>query len=135
MKKYSIILTAVIGSFLFFNFTSQNQPNDNIIPEEGGLNMPVDVKAIIDNSCYGCHNTDSKNEDGKEELNFDYFGSEYSNIKSAGKLKEIATLTKDGDMPPSKYLEHNPEKALDDNQKALINDWARMEAKKYKANK
>lgn len=132
MKKYSIIFTAVFFSFLFFNFTVQNQPNDKIIPEDGGLNMPDDVKAIIDNSCYGCHHTDSKNEDGKEELNFDYFGSEYSNIKSAGKLKEIAKLTMDGDMPPSKYLEHYPEKTVDNAQKKLVYNWAMDEAKKYK---
>lgn len=126
------MLTSVLVSFLFFNFTMQNQPNDNEIPEDGGLNMPADVKAIIDNSCYGCHHTDSKNEDGKAELNFDSFGAEYSNIKSSGKLKEIAKLTMDGDMPPSKYLKHYPAKALDDTQRSLINDWARIEANKYR---
>ena len=131
MKKYSIILTAVFFGFLFFNFTEQNQPNDEVIPEDGGLNMPADVKSIVDHSCYGCHNTDSKNEKGKKKLNFDSFGSDYSAIKSSGKLKEIAKVTMDGDMPPSKFLEHYPEKALDDNQRALINDWFRIEAKKY----
>ncbi|AHW62392.1 cytochrome c551 [Draconibacterium orientale] len=30
--------------------------------------MPDDVKAVIQNSCFGCHNTDSKNEDGKKSL-------------------------------------------------------------------
>lgn len=132
MKKYSIILAAVFFSFLFFNFTMQNQPNDVVIPEDGGLNMPADVKSIVDNSCYGCHNTDSKNDKGKKKLNFDSFGTEYSAIKSAGKLKEVATLTMDGDMPPPKFLEHNADKAVDNAQKKIIYNWAMGEAKKYR---
>ncbi|NPD47022.1 MULTISPECIES: heme-binding domain-containing protein [unclassified Lentimicrobium] len=131
MKKYSIILTAVFFGFLFYNFTCLNVQDGSIVPVKGELNMPADVKAIVDNSCYGCHHTDSKNEKGKKKLNFDSFGSDYSAIKSSGKLKEIAKVTMDGDMPPSKFLEHYPEKALDDNQRALINDWFRIEAKKY----
>lgn len=135
MKKYSIIFTAVFLSFLFFNFTMQNQPNDAVIPEDGGLNMPADVKTVIDNSCYGCHNTDSKNEKGKKKLNFDSFGTDYSAIKSGGKLKEVANVVTDGDMPPEKYLEHNPENALTEAQKTLLTDWARTEAAKYKEKK
>ena len=135
MKKYSIILTAVFFSFLFFNFTSQNGPNDANILEDGGLNMPADVKAVVDNSCYGCHHTDSKNEKGKKKLNFDSFGTEYSDIKSAGKLKEMAKLTIDGDMPPEKYLVHNPEKALNNAQRKIVYIWAMEESKKYNEKK
>lgn len=105
--------------------------SSNAIPEEGGLNMSEEVKGIVDNSCYGCHHTDSKNDKGKKKLNFDSFGTDYSAIKSGGKLKEIAIVVNDNDMPPSKYLEHNPEKALSAEQKAVLIDWAKKEAENY----
>lgn len=115
---------------IFLNFTSI-KPNDEILPEGKTLNMTEDVKSVIDNSCFGCHHTDSKNEKGKKKLNFDSFGTDYSVIKSSGLLKEIAIVVSDGDMPPAKYLEHNPEKALTDAQKTLLNDWARAEASRF----
>jgi len=123
MKKNLIFIFTLVLGILFLNFTfvekNQNLPN----PDEG-LNIPADVQVIIDQSCYGCHHTDSKNEKGKKKLNFDSFGKEYSNIKSAGKLKEVAEEVKEEEMPPKKYLDHNPEKALTKEQKDLLSSWA-----------
>lgn len=130
MKKLLFTISVVALSGIFFSFTNLENPK-SIVPAEGSLNMPEDVKAIVDNSCYGCHNTDSKNDKGKKKLNFDYVGSEYSNIKSAGKLKEIAEEVKEGDMPPAKFLDHYPEKALDKEQKKTLSDWALEAAKLY----
>ena len=130
MKKLLFAVSVIMMSGIFFSFTISENPNP-VVPEEGGLNMPDDVKTIVDNSCYGCHHTDSKNDKGKKKLNFDHFGSEYSNIKSAGKLKEIAEEVTEGDMPPKKFLDHYPEKALDNDQKKILSDWALEAAKEY----
>ena len=131
MKKLVIFLSASFVGLLFLNFTLTNS-NTKTIPEENALNMTEEVKSVIDESCYGCHHTDSKNDKGKKKLNFDSFGKEYSNIKSAGKLKEMAKVIDDNDMPPSKYLEHNPEKALTKDQKTLLIKWATSEAKNFR---
>lgn len=130
MKKLLFAISVLMISGILFSFTLSENPN-TIIPDEGGLNMPDDVKAIVDNSCYGCHHTESKNEKGKKKLNFDSFGSDYSNIKSAGKLKEIAEEVNEDSMPPKKFLNHYPEKALDDAQKKALSDWALEAAKGY----
>lgn len=131
MKKLSILLAALFFGGLLLNFTFI-QSEANIIYGDDALNMSEDVKGVIDNSCYGCHNTETKNEKGLKKLNFDSFGSEYSNIKSAGKLKEIANVVNDNDMPPAKYLDHYPEKALSEKQKSLISEWAMAESKNFK---
>jgi len=132
MKKLTILFSALFLGLVFLNFTSINDFS-NSIPEEGSLNMTEDVKSVIDHSCYGCHNTDSKNDKGKKKLNFDSFGKEYSEIKSGGKLKEIAIVVNDNDMPPAKFLEHYPEKALTEDQKTLLINWAKAEAKLFSA--
>jgi hypothetical protein len=79
MKKLLLAVSLIMMSGVFFSFTISENPNQ-VVPEERGLNMPADVKTIVDNSCYGCHHTDSKNDKGKKKLNFDSFGSDYSNI-------------------------------------------------------
>lgn len=130
MKKLLFAVSVLLVSGIFFSFTL-SEKSISILPEEGGLNMPDDVKTIVDNSCYGCHHSESENDKGKKKLNFDSFGSDYSNIKSAGKLKEIAEVVSKDDMPPQKFLNHYPEKALNDAQKKTLSDWASEAAKGY----
>ncbi len=130
MKKIAILFLVVIAGFSFYNFTNYSQKSPNQNPEGDTWTMPENVKAVVDNSCYGCHNSESKNLKGKLKLNFDSFGTEYSAIKSASKLKEIAEVVSGGDMPPQKFLENNPDKALTDEDKKLLTDWATSESQK-----
>ena len=51
--------------FLFATLLSTASENPT---ETKAVNMPDDVKAIIEKSCFGCHNTDSKNDKAKEKL-------------------------------------------------------------------
>jgi uncharacterized membrane protein len=90
--------------------------------------MPDDVKAIIDKSCFGCHNNDSKNDKAKEKLNLSTFDSLTKNKMIAG-LKEIAEVVEENEMPPAKFLEKNPDKKLTDAEKKILMDWANSEAK------
>ncbi|QIA07894.1 heme-binding domain-containing protein [Draconibacterium halophilum] len=64
--------------------------------------MPDDVKAVIENSCFGCHNTDSKNEDGKKELDFKKLDS-LSKIKMISTYKEIEEVLDENEMPPKSF--------------------------------
>lgn len=89
--------------------------------------MPDDVKAVIKNSCFGCHNTDSKNEDGKKELDFNKLDS-LSKIKRISAYKEIGEVLEENEMPPKKFLERYPDKALSENDKKLLLDWSKKEA-------
>jgi hypothetical protein len=134
MRKITLILVASVFSLGLFSFnwmSHQKKSNEEKLLE--GLEMSEDVQTIIDNSCFGCHHTDSKNDKGKKKLNFDSFGGDYSSIKSASKLKEIAEVVSEEEMPPKKFLEHYPEKALTDDQKSILSQWALQESKKYLA--
>ncbi|WP_321344118.1 heme-binding domain-containing protein [uncultured Draconibacterium sp.] len=89
--------------------------------------MPDDVKAVIENSCFGCHNTDSRNEDGKKELDFNKLDS-LSKIKMISTYKEIGEVLEKNEMPPKKFLERFPDKALSEDHKQLLLDWSKKEA-------
>lgn len=123
MKKLLFVAVILFFSGILLSFTLSEKPNP-IVPGEEVLNMPEDVKVIVDNHCFGCHNSESKNTKGKMKLNFDKFGDQYSNVKAAGKLKKISEEVSEDHMPPKKFLKHYPDKALSAEQKKTLSDWA-----------
>ena len=74
MRKYFFVLAAIAASFILYSFTLFNQPGKEVSsPGHHELSIPDDVQQIIDNHCFGCHNTDSRNDKAKGKLKFDKF--------------------------------------------------------------
>jgi uncharacterized membrane protein len=90
--------------------------------------MPDDVKAIIEKSCFGCHNTDSKNDKAKEKLDLKTLG-DLDTRKMIHALKEINEVVEENEMPPEKFLAKFPDKKLTDGEKKTLMDWADKQAK------
>lgn len=101
--------------------------DDNKTTTYRPFDMTPEVKAIVENKCYGCHNTDSQNDKGKEELDFDKM-DELSKLKKISTYKEIAEVVEENEMPPSKFLERYPDKKLTEEERKAIMDWATKEA-------
>ncbi len=89
--------------------------------------MPAAVKTIIDNKCLGCHNSKSKNDKAKEDLNFSTF-NHLSKLQKISAYKRIGDTVKANEMPPQKFLKHYPEKTVSEAEKELIMQWAKQEA-------
>ncbi|MGM0622074.1 MAG: heme-binding domain-containing protein [Bacteroidota bacterium] len=97
----------------------------NVTPDEP--EMPKDVKKVIEKSCFGCHNSDSKNEDAKEELDFKTL-NDLSKVRKITKLRDIAEVIEEGEMPPKKFLENYPDRKLTEEDAELLTKWAKSEA-------
>ncbi|WP_340113216.1 heme-binding domain-containing protein [Maribellus mangrovi] len=91
--------------------------------------MPDDVKAVIQNKCFGCHNTDSKNDKAKEDLDFKAF-ADLSKMKQISSYKKINEVLGENEMPPKKFLDHYPDKKLTEDEKKVLMKWAKAEAEK-----
>ena len=122
MKKAKILF----GITLLIVFTSYIVVAENN-PDEKLKNMPANVKAIVEKSCYGCHNSNAKNENAKEELNFDKIGS-LSKIRMIGAYKRIGESVEENDMPPKKFLQNYPDKKLSNTEKEVLITWAKKQA-------
>ena len=96
--------------------------------EEKAVKMPDGVKVIIEKSCFGCHNTDSKNDKAKEKLDLKTLDQLTKN-KMIASLKEISETIEENEMPPAKFLEKFPDKKLTDAEKKILMEWANSEAK------
>jgi len=123
MSRKNVLVLAVV--FLFAGYSA------NAVVTQTGTKaaaMPDNVKAIIEKSCFGCHNTDSKNDKAKEALDLKTMES-LSKQKMVHALKEIGEVVEENEMPPAKFLEKYPEKKLTDAEKKILIDWANNEAK------
>jgi hypothetical protein len=128
MKKLLLFSIVTFGSLLFMNF-NRVQSND-FKPVNNKYEVPENIQAIIDKSCFGCHNSDSKNEKGKKKLSWDLMKNGYKTHKIIAKLGEIEEVLQKDEMPPEKFLAKYPDKKLSDKDRQSMIDWARETAKK-----
>lgn len=123
---FMIVLLA--GSFLLFTAFDKTQTiqNENFSPK-GGLEFPEDVSEILDKSCFGCHNVESSNDKSKKGLLLDQL-PELSKSKMIGKLSDIAEVVEKSEMPPEKFLDKYPDKALTEGEAKRLKEWAEQAA-------
>ena len=138
--RHGLFLLAGVLVFIQFirpasNISMKDYPADisRIYPMEGK------IKGILRNSCYDCHSNNtnypwysqiqpsgwwlaSHIKKGKEELNFNEFGS-YSFRRQQSKLKAISNTIKDGTMPISSYTIIHKNARLSKAEQDLILNW------------
>lgn len=99
-------------------------------PEDAGkLKFSKKVNAIIQDKCYGCHSTDSKNQRPKDKLNWDELASLPAD-QQAEKLEKIQKVLEKGSMPPDRFLERQPDKKLTDKETDCMQKWAKKMGKR-----
>ncbi len=115
-------MAALLG-LLFFQGTTK--PEDKATSSHLAISpdMPANIKAIVDQKCYGCHNAESKNEKGKAKLDWDAFEASKKAKQMATKGK-IAEALEAGEMPPAKFLENKPEGKLTEAELATLLEWS-----------
>ena len=113
-----IALAIIFQSSILFNV------NNSIT---GDVNIPDDVKSVLDNKCYGCHNMEAKSDKAKKKLLLDKLG-DLSKAKMIATLVDIGEVAGEGAMPPEKFLEQKPEKKLTEDEQKLLVDWAEKAA-------
>jgi competence CoiA-like predicted nuclease len=134
----AIVIVAVLIQFI--------QPAHNKSVQETQMeitklySMPVTVQNILKNVCYDCHSNHTRYpwyvhiqpmgwlmakhiKEGKDELNFDEFGS-YSLRRKESKLRSIASSIDKETMPLQSYTLMHADARLTENEKAIIIDWA-----------
>lgn len=122
-KLFFTILIAGVG-LLFFNFTLPSEEVTTTSSKDNNIEFPENVQIILDNSCYGCHNSDSENQKSRDKLSFDKLNS-IKTYKVIGKLTDIAEVLDEGEMPPKKFLAKYPEHAISDDDKEVLKKWAK----------
>jgi len=123
--KISLLL--ILTFALFVRARYSDHAKDVSMRQQVGITFPADVKAVIDNKCYGCHSKDGKSEEAKAKMMWDSIPL-YPKVRQIAVLDDISEVLEKGEMPPEKMIEMHPEAALTPDQKALLKKWAETTA-------
>lgn len=140
LKYLGWILLAALIICQFFQPTMNESTTVGTNRITDAFALPKNVNDILATSCYDCHSNNSKPmwymriqpvgwwvmdhiNEGKEELNFDEFGS-YSLPRQYHKLEEIAEMIEEDEMPLTSYTLIHGDASLSDTQKKDLVDWA-----------
>lgn len=144
MKKFfKIAAWILLPALIVIQFF---QPTMNASPAFSGhrltdrFKVPEEVSDILSLSCYDCHSNNTRPmfymrvqpigwwimhhvEEGKDELNFDEFGSYPLNVQYH-KLEEIVEVVEEGEMPLTSYTLIHSDAKLSEVQRDAITVWA-----------
>jgi len=129
MKKLFLIPFVAIIGLLFLQGKSVTSSESATITDAMHAELPANVKAVVDQKCYGCHNANSKNEKGKAKLDWDAV-DQMKKSKRMAAMGKIAEVLEKGEMPPKKFLENKPEAALSEAELATLVEWSAGKKKK-----
>jgi mono/diheme cytochrome c family protein len=123
-KNILSIIFIVTLSICFLSFTAEK-----LIREKTEKGMPDEIKAAFDKSCYGCHNSDTGGQRAFDKLDLKKLDS-LPRVQKIAKLKSIDEAVKNGEMPPERFLEKNPDKKLTSDEVKKLHSWIVSETKK-----
>ncbi len=144
MKRLLKILGALcivaIIAIQAFRPDRSNPASDPALAITTQLNVPADVRAILERSCYDCHSNrtawpwytavspvswlvaDDVHE-ARRHLNFSEWGKYKDDVRTT-KLDMIASEVDKGDMPLGRYLLIHRNAALSKTERDLLSSWA-----------
>jgi hypothetical protein len=115
----------IMTSAMLFSF---NLNDANLINEEGPkIEIPENINAIFKKSCFGCHNSESRNTKAKDKFMIDKLNN-LKKSKLASKLKKISKVMKEGKMPPEKFAAKYPDRVPSAEDTKILIEWAEKEA-------
>jgi hypothetical protein len=129
MKKLLAIVFVASAMFLFSYFRPHYLKAGTDFRKADPIEIPENVKAVIDHSCYGCHNSTSRNAKAKAKVEFDKLDSLKTFI-AIGVLQDIHNQVDSTKMPPKEFLKKYPDHALSGKDKEILLNWASESANK-----
>ena len=127
MKRiFSVVMIglAIAGLTQAFRY-AESMTNVNGPQEETAM-FPDNITTIFQNSCFHCHGPEANNAKAKLHLDFGKW-DDMSDSKKIGKLGKIQDMLNKGKMPPSRFLNDNPDAFSDKDRQALLK-WSSEES-------
>ena len=123
--KFSLSIIFFTLSIVLFSFSKNNIESYQDITSIHLVEIPENVKPILDAKCMGCHSNESKPGKSKTKLNFDKIADgSYSNGKMISKFGKMVKTLDENKMPPKKLLAKYPDKKLTAEESKVLIDWA-----------
>ncbi len=118
MQKPIPVALAILAALLLlpgFRLTEDAPP--------AAIKYPKKVNAVLQAKCYDCHSNAGYIEEVRAALNWDTL-DELPREEQLDKMRNIQRVLIERSMPPADFLEHEPERALNDKEYARLEKWA-----------
>lgn len=152
MKIKRVIGLGLLAGFVGIQFV---RPTRNVSTAQTGkeiqamYEVPMGVQSLLEIACNDCHSNNTHYPwysniqpvawwlnkhivEGKDELNFDEFGS-YKLRRQYHKMEEVEEMVESGEMPLSSYTLMHGDAKLDDAKKTMLKNWAQSVRKQMEA--
>jgi len=143
IRRIIIALLALFAVAQVYQPERSNPPVDESKTIYATLNVPADVKAILDRSCSDCHTNNTRwrwysyiaptswltandVKKGRSSMNLSVWGT-YKRTRQAGKLDDITEQLAGDKMPLKPYRMMHPSSVLSKDEIALVTRWAEKE--------
>lgn len=141
IKKIAKLLLLLFIALQFFRPDKNSNQGDHTVYFRTETNPPEDVMAILTQSCFDCHSSNTQYpwynniapvsywisnhiKHGKEELNFSEW-DQYSKNQKDHKLEELIEEVEAAKMPLNEYTwTHEKARLTEEQQKAVV-EWAK----------
>ncbi len=140
LKILGVLCIVAFLAIQAFRPDRSNPASDPALAITAQLNVPADVRAILERSCYDCHSNQTvwpwysavspvswlvadDVREGRRHLNFSEWGKYRQGIRIA-KLDMIVSQVNKGNMPLGKYLLIHRNAALSEAEKDTLCSWA-----------
>ncbi|QQS45529.1 MAG: heme-binding domain-containing protein [Acidobacteriota bacterium] len=148
VKWLGIVILIALAGMQFVRPDRTNPPVDHGKTLQANTQVPPEVQAIFQRSCYDCHSNQTvwpwysnvapvswfladHVEHGREELSFSEWGN-YDAKKADHKLEEICEMIEKGEMPLQSYLILHWGAKLSETDRQTLCNWANQERARIK---
>lgn len=126
MRTRILLVGSIIGFALLMiqaNIIKENISPKALKVDTSAVSYSGKVKTIIDNKCYGCHNSKAWGVKARVKLNWDSLAL-VSKASQLSKLDKIIETLDKGEMPPKQFIEKKPEAKMTDDEIVALKSWA-----------
>jgi hypothetical protein len=129
LKPTLFMLSLLALLVLFIQAKKPAESGNTTFMPDTVVEFSAEVKVVIDQKCFGCHNANSKNKKGKAKLQWDTMTS-LAKAKQIAAMDEIIEVLEEGKMPPEKFLANKPEGKLSEDEVKMLKEWANANAER-----
>lgn len=124
-----IVLLGVSTAFISKPSIDSTEPVKTV--QDSKIELPDNVKAIVEAKCMNCHKPDARNEKAREKLQWVKV-PEMNKEEQEHFIAEMFEVLEEGKMPPARMVERNPDMKLTEDESKALMDWVEKEDKRIK---
>ncbi|MBO6495175.1 MAG: heme-binding domain-containing protein [Roseivirga sp.] len=132
MKRFTLFF-ALMGTVVISSAFKYEPIETNAVQlhQDSKIELPDNIKEIVEAKCMNCHKPDARNEKAREKLQWVKV-PEMNKEQQEDFIAEMFEVIEDGDMPPARMVERNPKMKLTDEENKAFMAWLEKEEKRLK---